>query len=193
MKNTRCIVLNNGLACLALDSVLRDLRFVNKQTLLLSHYSDFEEKTPDLNIFAIALDNVKKSLDRIENSLLANDNSDLNDLISHQIRNELEFMLMNYVESGKNDAEPDFDYMYIKTCVYMVKNLKQMKMHHYGGHLNVFKGDHVKTFLHVVDINVSMNSPCWNYLMEKVKNTRRLCEKIHTRLVEFQKDDETAV
>ncbi|AXU41715.1 ORF120 [Spodoptera eridania nucleopolyhedrovirus] len=188
MKDTRC--LDYGSVCLALDSVLRDLRFVNKQTLLLPHYVDFEEKMPDLNIFAVALDNVKKSLDRLENSLLAKDHGDLNDLISHQIRNELEFMLMNYVESGKNDAEPDFDYMYIKTCVYMVKNLKQMKMRHYGDHLNAFKGDHVKTFLHVVDINVSMKSLCWDYMMQKVKNMRRLCEKIDARLAEFQKDDD---
>ncbi|QEI03559.1 hypothetical protein [Spodoptera cosmioides nucleopolyhedrovirus] len=190
MKNTTC--LNSGSVCLALDSVLKELRFVNKQTLLLSHYADFEEKMPDLNIFIVALDNVKRSLDRIEKALSAKE-EDLNDLVSHHIRNELEFMLMNYMESGKNDVQPDFDYMYIKTCVYMVKNLKQMKTIQYGNHLNAFKGDHVKTFIHIVDINASTNSPCWNYLVEKVKSTRRLCEKIQNRLAEFQNDDETAV
>nr|QKO28843.1 hypothetical protein [Spodoptera exigua multiple nucleopolyhedrovirus] len=181
--------MDGGSVCLALDSVLKDLRFVNKQTLLLPHYADFDEKMPDLDIFSCTLDSVKKSLDHIENVMLRKDTTNkmsLDDLISRHTRSELEFMLMNYVDSDRNDTQPDFDYVYIKTCVYMVRHLKQMKMKHYGQQLKCFKNDHVKAFIHVVDINLPRDSSCWNHLLQKINRTRELCKRIDARLAEFR-------
>lgn len=177
---------DSGSVCLALDSVLKDLRFVNKQTLLLQHYVDFDEKIPDLDIFVCTLDNVKKSLDRLENVMKHKDTTSVDDLISRHIRNELEFMLMNYADSDKNDTQPDFDYVLIKTCVYMVKHLKQMKMKHYGHYLKSFKNDYVKAFIDVVDINLHRDSSCLNYLLHKINHTRELCKRIDARLTAFR-------
>ncbi|QNV47837.1 ac114-like protein [Alphabaculovirus altersperidaniae] len=179
----------SGLVCLALDSVTRDLRFVNKQTLLLQHYVDFEESVPDLNGLTNSLHNVKRSFNRLLSCVGGNGGEgadNLHDLISHYTRNEVEYMLMNYVQSCTEEKRPDFDYIFIKTCAYMLQNVKYMKFKHYAQYLKNFKGNHVETFVHIVDLFVRPNTLCWNYLLSRIRKMLVLCEKIDIALTIFK-------
>ena len=179
--------METGTLCLILDSIMQDLRFVNKQVLLLQHYVDCEEPVPDLEGFTNTLNNTKRTLYELLDCAKNNKSvKKLEHLISCKTRNELEYMLSNYVHSCVNDEKPDFDYVFIKTCAYLAKNVRYLKLKYYGDYLKNNKNDHVKTFMHIVDIFVRYDDACYRHMLDTIRKMIALSEKIDVRLSTFK-------
>ncbi|AIZ48683.1 asb126 [Agrotis segetum nucleopolyhedrovirus B] len=173
--------MNAGTLCLAGDSLIRDLRILNLQVLRLQHYVDFGDAIPDVDALRDTLTVLKRRLKLLIDCATDKSSDLIDNLISAPIRSELEFMLQAY---ASNSSVPD-DFTYLKLCVYMLKNLKYLRLKYYLHYVNVYDNDHVKTFTHLLNIFVPSTHRLYDHVVFELHNMLALCDRIAERLSSF--------
>ncbi|AIE47844.1 orf129-like protein [Peridroma alphabaculovirus] len=175
--------MNAGILCLVGDSVEYQLSKLNQRVLRLQHYLDFDEPLPDLQPFEDELYTITANYER----LIAATNhpfaaTALDSLVSSATRNELEYMLRRYLK----EDDDDFECPALTLSLHMLKNAPKMRRKYFRNYLRMYDDDHVKTFVHMVDMFVPPADPEYKRIVTTLRQRRLLCDRIASRLVAFK-------
>lgn len=163
--------------CLLLDMIIKDIRLINKQLLNMQNMLDFEDI-----ICASDLDALRPALDKLIDSLYVLKRRDLDDSTiermmsetksENTIRNELVYMLTKYAQ----DKKYDYDFVHLKTCVFMKKRLQCRFDKIFW---NSTPSDCVEQFKLIVDMFA--DSTCREHFNMTIEKMISLCNKILDR------------
>lgn len=181
-----------GTLSMAIDSLVFELRIINKQLFCLQQRADFQEPLGnDVDRVQLALDSVTKNFDFLINVVVDNKRDDeaakqkMKLIVKEAIHNELAMKIREHIGATKDD----FDYVALKNCTHILKNKKQLQPSHFQKRLEkkpVDDGALVEMFLYLTYMYVSPHENVTVHVVQDLHSKRALCDELAKRLANFR-------
>jgi hypothetical protein len=180
-----------GTLSMATDSLVFELRIINKQLFCLQQRADFQDPIDnDVDRVELALDSVTKNFDFLINVVADKRDDEVTKqkmklIVKEAIFNELAMKLREHIEA----TEDNFDFLALKNCTHILENKKQLQPSHFQKRLEKKHVDDdalVEMFLYLTYLYVSPHENVTAHVVQDLRSKRELCDELAKRLANFK-------
>ncbi|WBB27245.1 hypothetical protein [Mythimna sequax nucleopolyhedrovirus] len=183
-----------GTLSLAMDSLIYNLRNINRRLFYLQHCQDFQTPINNDEIVRIELDlnTISGNFDFLNVNVIEQkcDNqttlTKTQSMINDGVRNDLAMKLWEHI--GVSTINPD--YISLPNCIYVLENKKQLNTTNFIKRLankdNVGDKDLVEMFEYLTHLYVGRQDSIVAHIVQNLRDKRALCNELQDRLYNFK-------